>query len=156
MSVYGNPLLATASGATGSPFSIQEKNGSSPGAIAIISGWLELTKDSKIMGGYSEEYKGTPASSGGSVAMIVKDAILEGKISANGQSADKEESGEGGGGRISFYKVCWYNSSYNYTLDFSPSVFEAFPGKRDDFKEINKTDLKDYMAYIKAEAGSKL
>lgn len=88
--------------------------------------------------------------------MIVKDAILEGKISANGQSADKEESGEGGGGRISFYKVCWYNSSYNYTLDFSPSVFEAFPGKRDDFKEINKTDLKDYMAYIKAEAGSKL
>lgn len=155
MAVYGNPLLAAASGATGSPFSIQEKNGSSPGAIAIISGELNLSKDSKIVGGYTDEYKGTPASSGGSVALIVKDAFLEGKISANGLSSDKEDSGEGGGGRISFYRVCWYNYSIPQISTFSPSVFEANPGKRDDFKEPLKTELKDYLSYIRAESGSR-
>lgn len=155
MGVYGNPLLAAASGATGSPFSIQEKNGTSPGAIAIISGTLQLTKDSKIIGGYSDEYKGTPASSGGSVALIVSNAVLEGKITANGQSSDKEESGEGGGGRISLYKVCWYMNSSNQKYPFSPSVFEAYPGKREEFKEPLKTELKDFMGYIKAEPGSK-
>lgn len=156
MAVYGNPLLAAASGATGSPFSIQEKNGTSPGAIAVISGKLELSKDSKIVGGYSDEYKGTPASSGGSVALIVKEALLEGKISANGQSSDKEESGEGGGGRISFYKVCWYSTTAVQNFSFSSNVFEAFPGKREEFKEPLKTDLKDFLGYIKAEAGSNL
>lgn len=154
MSVYGRPLFAAASGATGSPFSIQEKNGSSPGAIAIISGNFVLSNDSRILGGNSDEYKGTPASSGGSVALIVEKAQLEGKITANGQSSDKEESGEGGGGRISFYKVCWYKTASDQSLTFNPSIFEAFPGKREEFKEPLKTELKDFLNYIKAEPGS--
>lgn len=154
MAVYGNPLLAVASGATGSPFSIQEKNGSSPGAIAVIAGEFNLSKDSKILGGYTDEYKGTPASSGGSVALILRKANMEGKITANGQSSDKEESGEGGGGRISFYKVCWYNTSVDHQFTFGLSTFEANAGKREDFKEPLKSELKDYLGYIKAEPGS--
>lgn len=159
MSVYGNPLMPTSSGSTGSPYTIQEKNGFSPGAIAIISDDFILSQDSKIFGGYSDEYKGTPASSGGSISIIARNATLKGKVTANGQSTDKDMSGEGGGGRISLYKVCWWNASTPETneYNFEASVFEAAAGRRPEISnETLRNDIKEYMTFIRAETGCKL
>lgn len=158
MSVYGNPLLPVASGSTGSPYTVQEKNGFSPGAVAIITQAFTLSADSKIVGGYSEEYKASPASSGGSVVIVAQQASLLGKITANGQSTDKDSSGEGGGGRISFYKVCWWDQDTNKEIEdykFDPNVFEASAGKRPDFaNEKLKESIRDYLSFIKGENGS--
>ena len=150
MSVYGNPLMAASSGSTGSPYSILDKDGTSPGAILIVSKNLLLDKGSRIQGGYSDEYKGTPASSGGSVSIITSNISSQGKISANGQSSDKDISGEGGGGRISLYKICWFsqgNSGYN----FNNTMLEAIAGKRGD---VQKDTLKQYGSYIYAQNGT--
>ena len=158
MTVYGEPLLPMSSGSTGSPYTIQEKNGFSPGAISIISDVFYLSADSKIFGGYTEEYKGTPASSGGSVSIIGKNITLNGRITANGQSTDKDVSGEGGGGRISLYKVCWWNSSNiaSQQYSFSTNVFEVAAGRRPEIgNEILRNDLKEYMSFIRAESGSR-
>ena len=84
MTVYGQPLLAASSGSTGSPFSIQDKSGSSPGAIAIIARNFSLEAFSRVQSGYTEEYKGTPASSGGSISIVALNLVIKGKISTNG------------------------------------------------------------------------
>lgn len=159
MTVYGNPLLPMSSGSTGSPYTIQEKNGFSPGAISIISDSFYLGTDSKIFGGYSEEYKGTPASSGGSVSIIAKNLTLLGRVTANGQSTDKDVSGEGGGGRISLYKVCWWNpnNTASHSYDFKDVVFEAAAGKRPEISnETLRRNLSEYMNFIRGEKGSKI
>lgn len=155
MSVYGSPLSAVASGATGSPYTIQDKAGSSPGAISIIVNSFTLDKDSKVQAGYSEEYKSSPASSGGSAAIIAYNLTILGKISANGQSSDKEMAGEGGGGRISFYKVCWFENNPN-TFNFTMNSFEALAGKRPEFNSSFKPVVAPYLDYIYAQNGSKI
>lgn len=155
MSVYGSPLSAVASGATGSPYTIQDKAGSSPGAISIIVNSFTLDKDSKVQAGYSEEYKSSPASSGGSASIIAYNLTVLGKISANGQSSDKDMAGEGGGGRISFYKVCWFENNES-TFNFTMNSFEALAGKRPDFNSSFKSTVAPYLDYIYAQNGSKL
>jgi hypothetical protein len=159
MSVYGSPLLAVSTGATGSPYTIQDKAGSSPGAISIIVNTFVLDKDSKVQAGYSDEYKGSPASSGGSCSILAYNLTIQGKISANGQSSDKEMAGEGGGGRISFYKVCWFQQNRNSpssTFNFTWNSFEALAGKRPDFNSSFKSTIEPYLDYITAQNGSKI
>lgn len=154
MSVYGSPLIAVASGATGSPYTIQDKAGTSPGAISIIVNSFTLDKDSKVQAGYSEEYKNSPASSGGSASIIAYNLTIQGKISANGQSSDRDLAGEGGGGRISFYKVCWSENNQS-TFNFNMNSFEASAGKRPEFNSTFKSTMSAYLDYIYAQNGSK-
>lgn len=155
MTVYGDPLLAVSSGSTGSPFSIQDKTGSSPGSISIIVRDFYLQKLSKVQSGYTDEYKGTPASSGGSVSIIALNMLIEGKITANGQSAEKELSGEGGGGRISFYKICWHDANITSGYGFDGMAFEASAGKaaRMSNESLEKL-LRPHWSKIRAENGS--
>lgn len=147
MSVYGFPLLTGASGSPGSPYSVTDRPGTSPGAISIIGGIIYLDSASRIQGGYLPEYKGTPSSSGGSVSLIAPVLSISGAVTANGQSADSDTSGEGSGGRISLLNPCWANigpNAQNFSYNFSQDVFEAKPGQRKPLPD-SLSDLQDVI-----------
>jgi hypothetical protein len=163
MSVYGEPLLATGSGSPGSPFTIQDKSGISPGAVLIISNNLTLDKDSRIQAGYlMDGYDGSPASSGGSISLVSRSINALGKISANGQSTNKDTGGEGSGGRISLYKTCWHtekstDGQYIDGYNFSSNIFEVNAGQRPDSPDGSpvKAVRQKYKKEINAMEGSK-
>lgn len=155
MSVYGSSKLAGSSGSAGTPFTVKDKSNTSPGVLSIITGKLFLDSDSAIEGGYSEEYKEAfSSSSGGSVSLVLAQANIQGKVTANGQSSQKEIDGEGGGGRISLYMVCWRNvrshSDIAGIYNFSSSTFSVSPGKRPPFSSPELTKI---STLIQAEKG---
>lgn len=155
MTVYGNPILSTSSGCTGSPFTILDKSGSSPGAVMIIATTIDITQDSQILSGYNGN-QACPTSSGGSIAIFSYNMTISGNVSANGQPSNAASCGEGGGGRISMYKICWAQQDSPDTtssFNFNNTVFSAKKGTRPPLPS-QIASQPQYAAMIQGEDGS--
>ena len=155
MTVYGNPILATSSGCTGSPFTILDKTGSSPGAIMIIATSVSLDTESQILSGYTGN-QACPTSSGGSIALFAYDLQLSGNVTANGQPSNSADCGEGGGGRVSLYKMCWTvqpDPNAATTYNFANTLFSAKKGSRPPLPS-QLASQPQYVAMIQGEDGS--
>lgn len=146
MTIYGDPFNPYLSGAKGAIIDPHSES-SSPSNIVIVSFQLILRSStvdasSNILG----ENRKRNYSSGGGVLIVSKKLRLESGDSyvlANGMDSDITSDGAGGGGRIHYHDLCWYEEFLNYRKETSQEYYK---------KEINRKllNLKDNPTMNKA------
>jgi len=177
MMSYGNPLNPILSGSAGNPESSNSIMDPSPGYIILLFDSIIIEKSTSVSSGISEvslALNKKPKSSGGSIYMAGKSFNIKGKIRAEGQSSLNYINGEGGGGRVYFHSVCWYDESiyknikepdneFNKSrqmksaLNFERIVISVKAGDRntEDIQTFGLEKLSKIQSLIQAENGSK-
>lgn len=145
--VYGDPFNPLQSGSKGASETVEVKNlTNSPSNIVIMA--LSFKLQNSIIDASSKAYSPqsyTNMSSGGGILLIYSKMIASKSIiKANGQESINPFNGEGGGGRIYSYDLCWHKKFYKHT-------YKNGGGDSDTLFSVQNKNATDYLFQFEEE-----